>query len=134
VLAVENRLGLAGSGKLVYFIGDRPGAKFRKTSRTGACCLLRLRGRRFVQKRSSGLAKFRPVRRRRFDGQLLAAESQFIQSISTAMIAGTRPKAWRPKHHCLLPPRARPASLLGGRALSLLVGNQPAYIFEEFAT
>ena len=74
VLAVE-ALGLAGSGKLVYFMAIE-GAKFRAPVEPGV--LLRLEVE-FVQKRSQRLQ----VRRagRRIDGKL-AAEANF-----TAMIA-----------------------------------------------
>ncbi len=75
VLAVES-LGLAGSGKLVYFMAI-DGAKFRKPVEPGV--LLRLEVA-FVQKRSS-VCKF--AGRALVDGQL-AAEASF-----TAMIADT---------------------------------------------
>ncbi|NJR79077.1 3-hydroxyacyl-ACP dehydratase FabZ [Sphingomonas corticis] len=78
VLAVES-LGLAGSGKLVYFMAIE-GAKFRKPVEPGV--LLRLEVT-FVQKRSS-VCKFAGVAR--VDGQV-AAEANF-----TAMIADP-PKA-----------------------------------------
>jgi 3-hydroxyacyl-[acyl-carrier-protein] dehydratase len=78
ILAVES-LGLAGSGKLVYFMAI-DGAKFRKPVEPGV--LLRLEAE-FVQKRSS-VCKF--VGRARVDGQLVA-EASF-----TAMIADP-PKA-----------------------------------------
>ena len=73
VLAVES-LGLAGSGKLVYFMAI-DGAKFRAPVEPG--CLLRLEVE-FVQKRSS-VCKF--AGRALVDGKL-AAEANF-----TAMIA-----------------------------------------------
>ncbi len=73
VLAVES-LGLAGSGKLVYFMAI-DGAKFRSPVEPG--CLLRLEVS-FVQKRSS-VCKF--AGRALVDGKL-AAEASF-----TAMIA-----------------------------------------------
>ena len=73
VLAVE-ALGLAGSGKLVYFMAIE-GAKFRQPVEPGV--LLRLEVE-FVQKRSS-VCKF--AGRASVDGKL-AAEAQF-----TAMIA-----------------------------------------------
>ena len=73
VLAVES-LGLAGTGKLVYFMAIE-GAKFRKPVEPGV--LLRLEAE-FVQKRSS-VCKF--AGRALVDGQL-AAEANF-----TAMIA-----------------------------------------------
>ncbi|MEO7865858.1 MAG: 3-hydroxyacyl-ACP dehydratase FabZ [Sphingomicrobium sp.] len=73
VLAVES-LGLAGSGKLVYFMAI-DGAKFRTPVEPG--CLLRL-DVEFVQKRSS-VCKFSG--RASVDGKL-AAEANF-----TAMIA-----------------------------------------------
>ncbi|QKS01052.1 3-hydroxyacyl-ACP dehydratase FabZ [Sphingomonas sp. CL5.1] len=73
VLAVES-LGLAGSGKLVYFMAIE-NAKFRKPVEPGV--LLRLEVE-FVQKRSS-VCKFAGVAR--IDGQV-AAEASF-----TAMIA-----------------------------------------------
>ena len=78
VLAVES-LGLAGSGKLVYFMAIE-NAKFRKPVEPGV--LLRLEVA-FVQKRSS-VCKF--AGRATIDGQL-AAEASF-----TAMIADP-PKA-----------------------------------------
>ena len=78
VLAVES-LGLAGSGKLVYFMSI-DGVKFRKPVEPG--CLLRLEVE-FVQKRSS-VCKFKG--RALVDGQL-AAQANF-----TAMIADP-PKA-----------------------------------------
>lgn len=78
ILAVES-LGLAGSGKLVYFMAI-DGAKFRKPVEPGV--LLRLEVE-FVQKRSS-VCKF--AGRALVDGQL-AAEASF-----TAMIADP-PKA-----------------------------------------
>ena len=78
VLAVES-LGLAGSGKLVYFMSI-DGVKFRKPVEPGV--LLRLEVE-FVQKRSS-VCKF--AGRATIDGQL-AAEANF-----TAMIADP-PKA-----------------------------------------
>ncbi len=78
VLAVES-LGLAGSGKLVYFMAIE-GAKFRKPVEPG--CLLKLEVE-FVQKRSS-VCKF--AGRALVDG-VLAAEANF-----TAMIADP-PKA-----------------------------------------
>ena len=74
VLAVES-LGLAGSGKLVYFMAIE-GAKFRAPVEPGV--LLRLEVE-FVQKRSS-VCKF--AGRALVDGKL-AAEASF-----TAMIAG----------------------------------------------
>ncbi len=73
VLAVES-LGLAGSGKLVYFMAIE-GAKFRTPVEPG--CLLRLEVE-FVQKRSS-VCKF--AGRALVDGKV-AAEANF-----TAMIA-----------------------------------------------
>ena len=73
VLAVES-LGLAGSGKLVYFMAIEE-AKFRKPVEPG--CLLRLEVE-FLQKRAS-VCKF--AGRALVDGQL-AAEARF-----TAMIA-----------------------------------------------
>ena len=73
VLAVES-LGLAGSGKLVYFMAIE-GAKFRAPVEPG--CLLQL-DVEFVQKRSS-VCKF--AGRATVDGKL-AAEANF-----TAMIA-----------------------------------------------
>jgi 3-hydroxyacyl-[acyl-carrier-protein] dehydratase len=73
VLAVES-LGLAGSGKLVYFVAIE-GAKFRAPVEPG--CLLNLEVE-FVQKRAS-VCKF--AGRALVDGKL-AAEAQF-----TAMIA-----------------------------------------------
>ncbi len=73
VLAVES-LGLAGSGKLVYFMAIE-GAKFRAPVEPG--CLLRLEVE-FIQKRSS-VCKF--AGRAMVDGKL-AAEANF-----TAMIA-----------------------------------------------
>jgi 3-hydroxyacyl-[acyl-carrier-protein] dehydratase len=73
VLAVES-LGLAGSGKLVYFMAIE-GAKFRAPVEPG--CLLTL-DVEFVQKRAS-VCKF--AGRASVDGKL-AAEAQF-----TAMIA-----------------------------------------------
>ena len=73
ILAVES-LGLAGSGKLVYFMAI-DGAKFRKPVEPGV--LLRLEAS-FVQKRAS-VCKF--AGRATVDGQLVA-EANF-----TAMIA-----------------------------------------------
>ena len=73
ILAVES-LGLAGSGKLVYFMAI-DGAKFRKPVEPGV--LLRLEVR-FVQKRSS-VCKFAGIAK--IDGQVVA-EANF-----TAMIA-----------------------------------------------
>ncbi|WP_082543288.1 3-hydroxyacyl-ACP dehydratase FabZ [Sphingomonas sp. Leaf339] len=73
ILAVES-LGLAGSGKLVYFMAI-DGAKFRKPVEPGV--LLRLEAT-FVQKRSS-VCKFAGVAK--VDGQVVA-EANF-----TAMIA-----------------------------------------------
>jgi 3-hydroxyacyl-[acyl-carrier-protein] dehydratase len=73
ILAVES-LGLAGSGKLVYFMAI-DGAKFRVPVEPG--CLLRLEAA-FVQKRSS-VCKF--AGRALVDGKLVA-EANF-----TAMIA-----------------------------------------------
>ncbi|CAN5396288.1 3-hydroxyacyl-ACP dehydratase FabZ [soil metagenome] len=78
ILAVES-LGLAGSGKLVYFMAI-DGAKFRKPVEPGV--LLRLEVE-FVQKRAS-VCKF--AGRAKIDGQLVA-EANF-----TAMIADP-PKA-----------------------------------------
>jgi 3-hydroxyacyl-[acyl-carrier-protein] dehydratase len=78
ILAVES-LGLAGSGKLVYFMAI-DGAKFRKPVEPGV--LLRLEVE-FVQKRSS-VCKFSGVAK--IDGQVVA-EANF-----TAMIADP-PKA-----------------------------------------
>ena len=73
ILAVES-LGLAGSGKLVYFMAI-DGAKFRKPVEPGVLLQLDVE---FVQKRSS-VCKF--AGRATIDGQL-AAEANF-----TAMIA-----------------------------------------------
>ncbi len=73
ILAVES-LGLAGSGKLVYFMAI-DGAKFRRPVEPGV--LLHLEAE-FVQKRGS-VCKF--AGRAKIDGQLVA-EAQF-----TAMIA-----------------------------------------------
>jgi len=73
ILAVES-LGLAGSGKLVYFMAI-DGAKFRAPVEPG--CLLRLEVS-FVQKRAS-VCKFAG---RAMLGEKLAAEANF-----TAMIA-----------------------------------------------
>jgi 3-hydroxyacyl-[acyl-carrier-protein] dehydratase len=73
VLAIES-LGLAGSGKLVYFMAI-DGAKFRTPVEPG--CLLTLEAE-FVQKRAT-VCKF--VGRASIDGKL-AAEANF-----TAMIA-----------------------------------------------
>jgi 3-hydroxyacyl-[acyl-carrier-protein] dehydratase len=73
ILAVES-LGLAGSGKLVYFMAI-DGAKFRKPVEPGV--LLRLEAS-FMQKRSS-VCKFAGIAR--IDGQVVA-EANF-----TAMIA-----------------------------------------------
>ena len=73
ILAVES-LGLAGSGKLVYFMAI-DGAKFRKPVEPGV--LLRLEAE-FVQKRAS-VCKF--AGRAKIDGQVVA-EASF-----TAMIA-----------------------------------------------
>ena len=73
ILAVES-LGLAGSGKLVYFMAI-DGAKFRAPVEPG--CLLRLEVA-FVQKRAS-VCKFTG---RAMLGEKLAAEASF-----TAMIA-----------------------------------------------
>jgi 3-hydroxyacyl-[acyl-carrier-protein] dehydratase len=73
VLAVE-ALGLAGSGKLVYFMAIE-GAKFRQPVEPGVLLKLEVE---FVQKRSS-VCKF--VGRATIDGKL-AAEASF-----TAMIA-----------------------------------------------
>ncbi|WP_082449362.1 3-hydroxyacyl-ACP dehydratase FabZ [Sphingomonas sp. Leaf231] len=73
VLAVES-FGLAGSGKLVYFMAIE-GAKFRKPVEPGVLLSLEVE---FVQKRSS-VSKFAGVAR--IDGQV-AAEANF-----TAMIA-----------------------------------------------
>ena len=78
VLAVES-LGLAGSGKLVYFMAIE-GAKFRKPVEPGVLLSLEVE---FVQKRSS-VCKFAGVAK--VDGQV-AAEANF-----TAMIADP-PKA-----------------------------------------
>ena len=78
ILAVES-LGLAGSGKLVYFMAI-DGAKFRKPVEPGVLLKLDVE---FVQKRSS-VCKF--AGRATIDGQL-AAEANF-----TAMIADP-PKA-----------------------------------------
>jgi 3-hydroxyacyl-[acyl-carrier-protein] dehydratase len=78
ILAVES-LGLAGSGKLVYFMAI-DGAKFRKPVEPGVLLQLDVE---FVQKRSS-VCKFSG--RATIDGQL-AAEANF-----TAMIADP-PKA-----------------------------------------
>ncbi|MGN6278886.1 MAG: 3-hydroxyacyl-ACP dehydratase FabZ [Sphingomonas sp.] len=73
VLAVES-LGLAGSGKLVYFMAI-DGAKFRKPVEPGVLLKLEVE---FVQKRAS-VCKF--AGRATIDGQV-AAEANF-----TAMIA-----------------------------------------------
>ncbi|MEG8039224.1 3-hydroxyacyl-ACP dehydratase FabZ [Sphingomonas sp. LR60] len=73
VLAVES-LGLAGSGKLVYFMAIE-GAKFRKPVEPGVLLSLEVE---FVQKRSS-VCKFAGVAK--INGQV-AAEANF-----TAMIA-----------------------------------------------
>ncbi|WP_445193993.1 3-hydroxyacyl-ACP dehydratase FabZ [Sphingomonas sp. Tas61C01] len=78
ILAVES-LGLAGSGKLVYFMAI-DGAKFRKPVEPGV--LMRLEAE-FVQKRAS-VCKF--AGRAKIDGQVVA-EANF-----TAMIADP-PKA-----------------------------------------
>ncbi|WP_432715113.1 3-hydroxyacyl-ACP dehydratase FabZ [Sphingomonas faeni] len=78
ILAVES-LGLAGSGKLVYFMAI-DGAKFRKPVEPGVLLKLEVN---FVQKRSS-VCKF--AGRALVDGQLVA-EANF-----TAMIADP-PKA-----------------------------------------
>ncbi|MEH3099630.1 3-hydroxyacyl-ACP dehydratase FabZ [Sphingomonas adhaesiva] len=78
VLAVES-LGLAGSGKLVYFMAIE-NAKFRKPVEPGVLLSLEVE---FVQKRSS-VCKFAGVAK--IDGQV-AAEAHF-----TAMIADP-PKA-----------------------------------------
>ncbi|WP_307089544.1 3-hydroxyacyl-ACP dehydratase FabZ [Sphingomonas faeni] len=78
ILAVES-LGLAGSGKLVYFMAI-DGAKFRKPVEPGVLLKLEVT---FVQKRSS-VCKF--AGRAMVDGQLVA-EANF-----TAMIADP-PKA-----------------------------------------
>ncbi|MEH3046846.1 MAG: 3-hydroxyacyl-ACP dehydratase FabZ [Sphingomonas adhaesiva] len=78
VLAVES-LGLAGSGKLVYFMAIE-NAKFRKPVEPGVLLSLEVE---FVQKRSS-VCKFAGVAK--IDGQV-AAEANF-----TAMIADP-PKA-----------------------------------------
>ena len=78
ILAVES-LGLAGSGKLVYFMAI-DGAKFRKPAEPGVLLKLEVT---FVQKRSS-VCKF--AGRALVDGQLVA-EANF-----TAMIADP-PKA-----------------------------------------
>ncbi len=78
ILAVES-LGLAGSGKLVYFMAI-DGAKFRKPVEPGV--LLRLEAT-FVQKRAS-VCKFEGIAR--IDGQVVA------QANFTAMIADP-PKA-----------------------------------------
>ncbi|MBD8619014.1 3-hydroxyacyl-ACP dehydratase FabZ [Sphingomonas sp. CFBP 13728] len=78
ILAVES-LGLAGSGKLVYFMAI-DGAKFRKPVEPGVLLKLEVT---FVQKRSS-VCKF--AGRALVDGQLVA-EANF-----TAMIADP-PKA-----------------------------------------
>ena len=75
ILAVES-LGLAGSGKLVYFMAI-DGAKFRAPVEPG--CLLRLEVA-FVQKRAT-VCKFTG---RAMLGDKLAAEASF-----TAMIADT---------------------------------------------
>jgi len=77
VLAVES-LGLAGSGKLVYFMAI-DGAKFRLPVEPG--CLLRLEVE-FVQKRAS-VCKFAG---KAFVGDKLAAQADF-----TAMIADPPP-------------------------------------------
>ena len=79
ILAVES-LGLADSGKLVYFMAIE-GAKFRTPVEPG--CLLQL-DVEFVQKRAS-VSKF--AGRASVDGKL-AAEAQF-----TAMIADPPPAA-----------------------------------------
>lgn len=78
ILAVES-LGLAGSGKLVYFMAI-DGAKFRKPVEPGV--LLRLEAT-FVQKRAS-VCKFEGIAK--IDGQVVA------QANFTAMIADP-PKA-----------------------------------------
>ncbi len=78
ILAVES-LGLAGSGKLVYFMAI-DGAKFRKPVEPGV--LLRLEAT-FVQKRAS-VCKFEGIAK--IDGQVVA------QANFTAMIANP-PKA-----------------------------------------
>jgi 3-hydroxyacyl-[acyl-carrier-protein] dehydratase len=78
ILAVES-LGLAGSGKLVYFMAI-DGAKFRKPVEPGVLLKLEVT---FVQKRSS-VCKF--AGRALVDGQLVAAAN------FTAMIADP-PKA-----------------------------------------
>ncbi|USU13907.1 3-hydroxyacyl-ACP dehydratase FabZ [Sphingomonadaceae bacterium OTU29THOMA1] len=78
ILAVES-IGLAGSGKLVYFMAI-DGAKFRKPVEPGV--LLRLEAT-FVQKRAS-VCKFEGIAK--IDGQVVA------QANFTAMIADP-PKA-----------------------------------------
>lgn len=79
ILAVES-LGLAGSGKLVYFMAI-DGAKFRKPVEPGV--LLRLEAR-FVHKRAS-VCKFAGVAR---VGDQIFAEANF-----TAMIADPPPES-----------------------------------------
>lgn len=73
VLAVES-LGLAGTGKLVYFMGI-DGAKFRRPVEPG--CLLRLQVE-FVQKRATAS---------KFAGQAFVGEDKVAEANFTAMIA-----------------------------------------------
>ena len=77
ILAVES-LGLAGSGKLVYFMAI-DGAKFRAPVEPG--CLLRLEVS-FVQKRAS-VCKFTG---RAMLGDKLAAEASFTAMIADAPV------------------------------------------------
>ncbi len=77
ILAVES-LGLAGSGKLVYFMAI-DGAKFRAPVEPG--CLLRLEVA-FVQKRAS-VCKFTG---RAMLGDKLAAEASFTAMIADAPV------------------------------------------------
>ena len=73
VLAVES-LGLAGSGKLVYFMGI-DGAKFRRPVEPG--CLLRLEVQ-FVQKRATAS---------KFAGQAFVGGDKVAEANFTALIA-----------------------------------------------
>lgn len=73
VLAVES-LGLAGTGKLVYFMGI-DGAKFRRPVEPG--CLLRLEVE-FVQKRAAAS---------KFAGRAFVGEAKVAEANFTAMIA-----------------------------------------------
>ena len=73
VLAVES-LGLAGTGKLVYFMGI-DGAKFRRPVEPG--CLLRLEVE-FVQKRATAS---------KFAGRAFVGEDKVAEANFTAMIA-----------------------------------------------